>query len=167
MCDPVIIAAVGAQAAQIAQQQQQADIHNKLEKVLYGQRKEAAFDTFVALQERELQERESASQSIRQITQQARQAAGAAQLQALEAGVGGRSLSLLLQDFERSQATGVGIAQTNLSNISRQLHEQAVAAGRIQGPNKVFGPLDTPLGIVASASQIGAAGANAASGGAP
>lgn len=163
MCDPVTLTVIAASAAaaSIAQQQQQAHAANDYEKLLYGQRKEAAFETFAALREREFQEREKAAHDIRAVTAQARQAAGAAKLQALESGTGGASVSMLLEQFERAQLSNVGVVQSNLAATSRQLHNEAVAAGHLQGPAKTIGPLDTPLGIITSGLQVAGAGAGA------
>lgn len=164
MCDPVTIGvtlAVVASAAGTIQQQQAASTENKYQELVYDQRHAAALETFAALRQREFQEREKAAQDIRQVTAQARQAQGAAKLQALESGTGGGSVNTLLAQFERSQLMGVGAVQSNLSATSQQLHQEAVAAGRLQNPQKVFGPLDSPIGILSSGLTVASAGFNA------
>lgn len=146
--------AAGA-AADILFQQQQADVSNEYEQLLYGQRKEAAIETFAALREREAQERAQASQEVRQVTALARQATSAAKLQALESGTGGQSVGLLLDQFERTQLQNIQNIRSNLAATTQQIRRQERAAGRIQGPAQAFGPLDTPLGIVSSGLQVG------------
>ncbi len=156
MCEPVSIAiAVATVAATIAQQQQAANAENDYEELVYGQRKAQAFETFAALREREYQEREKASQDIRRVTSQARQAASAAKLQAIEGGTGGASVDALYAQFERGELMGIGQVQSNLAATSGQLRREARAAGMIQGPRTVFGPLDTPIGIASSVLQAG------------
>lgn len=153
ICDPVTIGvslAVLASTASIVQQQQAADTENDYQELVYGQRKSAAFETFVALQERELQERAKASQDIRRVTSQARQAGAAAKLQAIESSTGGQSVDLLYAQFERAELTNVGLVEANLAATSQQLKNEARAAGRLQGPGMSLGPLDTPAGVAAS-----------------
>jgi hypothetical protein len=164
VCDIATIAATLAITAAVAntvQQQQSANAENKYQELVYDQRHSAAIEEFAALQQRELQERSKAAQDIRQVTAQARQAQGAAKLQALESGTGGQSLNILLAQFERSQLTNVGIVQSNLADVSGQLHQQAVAAGHIEAPQKAFGPLNSPLGTLSAGLNAGAAGFNA------
>jgi hypothetical protein len=157
----MIVAAATATAG-ILQQQQQANISNDYEKALYGERKEEAIATFAALRERDLQERERAAQSIQAVVKQARQAQAAAKLQALEGGAGGQSVNTLLAQFERMELANVGVVGRNLEFMQQQIQREAVAAGRIQGPNRTFGPLDTPLGIVVSGLNVAAAVAQSA-----
>lgn len=163
MCDPVTLTviAVAGTAASILQNQQQAQAANEYEEALYGQRKEAAVETFAALRERELQERAKASQDVQQVTTLARQASSAAKLQALESGTAGVSVGLLLDQFERQQLSNISVIRSNLGATTRQIRAQERAAGRLQGPATTLGPLDTPLGIVTSGLQVAGAGLQA------
>jgi len=128
---------------------------------VYGQEHAHAFETFAALREREYQERAKAAQDIRAVSAQARAAQGAAKLQALEAGTGGPSVSLLMDQFERSRLMSVGIVQGNLEGVSQQLKNQAREATFIMRPQRSIGPLDSSLGLLASGLAVGSAGLGA------
>lgn len=163
MCDPVTITAlaVASAGATIAQQQHAANEQNRYQKFVYGERKEAALETFNQLREREFQERAKAAQDIRRVTSQARMAQAQAKVSALEGGAAGGSVNALLAQFERGELANVGIVENNLATTSRQLHQQAVAAGHIEGPQKAFGPLDSGIGIAAAGLQLASAGIGA------
>ena len=154
MCEPNTIAFTLG----VMQRQQASEAENRYEMLAYGQRKEAAFQAFAALRDRELQERQKAAQDIRQIREQAQAAQGAARLSALEAGVRGASVEHLLRSFEGGELTSVGIANTNLADTAKQLREQAKAAANIQAPRRTEGPLDSPMGLASSALGIAVAG---------
>lgn len=160
MCDPVSIAATLA-VAQGVQEQKAVDAENEYQDLLYKQKVGAALDTFAALRDRELEERARAGSEIQQITARARQAAGAARLQALESGTGGASVRLLLRDFERSELESVTTVRANLAATARQLRREAVAAGYVSRPPKQFGPFDSPAGLFNLGIQAASAGAQA------
>lgn len=147
MCSPAA-AVVGAGVALDAiQDQQQADAANDYEGLLYGQRKAQALDDIAQLNAREQQEREAAAADIQRVTRQARMSAGAAKLQALESGVRGRSVDLLLQIFEADRLEAVGAVERNLEFGAQQLAAQRRSAARVTPPRKHRGPFDSPLGI--------------------
>lgn len=161
MCNPAAAVAVAGVAADTFQGQSQADAQNRYEQLTYGQRKEEAVENIALLNRREIQEREAASLDIQRVTSQARQAAGAAKLQALEAGVRGRSVDLLLTTFEQDRLDAVNAINRNLEYTTKQLETQRRAAGRIPPPRKHKGPLDSPLGLVGSVlGGVGAAFGN-------
>jgi len=162
LCEPVSISlAIAAVAASTAQQQQASKVQNKYEKIAYGQRKEAAIEDFAQLRERTFQERAKAAQEIQRVTAQARSAAASARLNAIESGTGGHSVNTLLADFERGELANVGVVQSNLADTEHRIQAEAVARGRIPGPQKVLGPLDTPLGILSAGLGAASAGYSA------
>ena len=155
------ILAATATGLTIAQQQGAASAQNDYEQLAYKQRKAAAAEDVFQLRQREIQEQAKAAQDIRRVTSQARQAGAVAKLQALETGTGGQSVTALLDQFERGELANVGIVKSNLGAVQQQIRAQERAAGRIQGPSTAFGPLDSPLGIAASALSVGSAGYSA------
>lgn len=163
MCGPAAVAGIAASGAILNayQAQQQAHAEQRYENLLYGQRREEALDAFASLQEREYQEREAAAADIQALTRRARQASSAAHLQALEAGVGGRTVQVLLNQFEADRLAGIGATERNLEFTSRQLQAQARSAARIQPPRRHLGPFDSPLGIATTLLGAGSAGAGA------
>lgn len=164
MCDPVTIGvtlAVASSAATIAQQQGASRAQNEYEELAYKQRKAAAAEDVFQLRQREIQEQAKAAQEIRRVTSQARQAGAAAKLQALETGTGGQSVTALLDTFERGELANVGVVKSNLAAVQQQIRAQELAAGRITGPAKSFGPLDSGIGIAASTLQVGSSAFNA------
>lgn len=148
MCTPAAAVAIGSQALTAYQQQQQVDAENDYERLLYGQRQEEAINAYAQLNARELQEREAAARDVQRVTQQARQAAGAAQLQALEGGVRGRSVDFLLQTFANDRLEAVETVQRNLAFTAQQLQAQRLSASRITPPRIHQGPFDSPYGLL-------------------
>lgn len=163
MCGPAAIAGVAAAGTVLNayQAQQQAEAEQRYENLTYGQRREEALDAFASLAEREHQERESAAGDIQALTRRARQASSTAKLQALEAGVGGRTVQVLLNQFEADRLAGIGATERNLEFTSRQLQAQARSAGRIQQPRQHRGPFDSTLGIISVGVSAAGAGAGA------
>lgn len=157
MCGPAAIA-VAATAANAYQQQQQANAENEYEQLLYGQRQEEAINAYAQLNARELQEREAAAGDIQRVTRQARQAAGAAQLQALEGGVRGRSVDFLLQSFANDRLAAVETIERNLSFTEQQLQAQRLSASRITPPRIHRGPFDSPFGLLSLGLNAASAG---------
>lgn len=105
------------------------------------------------LNAREAQEREAAAADILRVSRQARQAAGAARLQALESGVRGRSVDMLLNTFEVDRLAAVGAIDRNLDFVSQQIQAQRRSAMRIQPRRRIEGPFDSPFGIFATGLQ--------------
>jgi len=163
MCGPLAIAgiAAGGQLLNAYQQQEQARQEQRYENLVYGQNKANALDSIAGLQEREHQEREAAAADIQSLTRRARQASSAARLQGLEAGVGGRTVQVLLNQFEADRLAGIGATERNLEFTSRQLQAEARAAARIPLPRQHRGPFDSPLGIATTLLGAGSAGASA------
>ena len=161
ICDPIsigVIVSLAATGASIDLQQQQSEAANEYEEAVYKQSRANAFETFAALQQRELQERASAAQDIRAVTSQARQAASAARLQAIESGASGPSIQALYSVFERRELENVENVRLNLSATQLALRERARAAGYVRGPAIQQGPLDTPLGATVAGLQVASAG---------
>lgn len=164
MCGPAAILAVGV-VANAYQQQQQANREQRYENLVYGQNKANALDSIAGLQEREHQERAAAAADIQSLTRRARQASSAAQLQSLEAGVGGRTVQVLLNQFEADRLAGIGATERNLEFTSRQLQAEARGAARIPLPRQHRGPFDSAFGIASTALSAYGAGASASGGG--
>ena len=85
-----------------------------------------------------VQERMAAAQEISEVARQSRRAQSTATVSAGEAGVGGKSVDALLDDFERQELFYAEDVRTNLgfteANIQDQLESFRVGAqGRIQG----------------------------------
>lgn len=140
------------------QAQQEAERQQEYNNLVYEQTAHAAtaaaLEEFTALRQRSYEERAKTAQEIRQITSESRAAAGQARLQAMESGTGGRSLDLLLADFERSELQNADIAQQNLQFTEQQLQRQVREAiarrnDRIAAARRpdVYGPYNSNLGI--------------------
>ena len=172
MCDPITAIAVAGTAASIAQQQGQASDQRAYDR--YMQREgtksahAAAIAEFQTLQTRENEERAAHAQAVSDITRQVRAAQASATTAIGETGQGGRTAEILIADFERHEGEALQASRGNLAATQDQLRREALAVRarereRIMSlvPPPRSGPLDSPIGIVASGLGIASAGANA------
>jgi hypothetical protein len=143
MCD-VAAALMAAQGvAQYAQQSMQANAlqaHGKdIQKLNASMAERNAFDAYVALADRQVQEHEAAARSIDEVSQSASKAQGLARVAAGEAGVRGGSLEALLGDFRRQALSSQSVTIRNRAYLDSQFareragveaqHQAALIAG--------------------------------------
>ena len=114
MCDPATMMTVAGTATQYVGQQQQASAQNAMNRQRQELGTERALQNY-RLQtsqayKRMQQEREATGQEIREVSRQSRRAQATGAVSAGEAGVTGKSVDAMLDDFERQEL----MYQTNI-----------------------------------------------------
>lgn len=172
MCDPLTMVAVAGPVANIAQQQAAASAQRKYDRFIQREGTKsahaAAIEEFKALQTRENEERAAHAQAVSEVTRQAREAQAATSVMLGESGQTGRTAEQLLNQFEQREAQAIQSSRQGLESVSGQLRREAFAVRarereRILSliPPPRLGPLDSPIGIVASGLGIAGAGLQA------
>jgi len=98
----------------------QEDFQRDVQKMGASMAQRNAFDAYVALGDRQLQEHEAAARSIDEVALAAAKAQGLTRVAAGEAGVRGGSLDALLGDFKRQELSAQGLTIRNRAYLDSQ-----------------------------------------------
>jgi len=161
MCDPATAMMVAGTAVQYQGQQSQARRQDAFNRRRQEEGTQRALENY-GLQTKQAtsrlqQESISASQEISEVGRQARRAQSVATVAAGEAGVGGKSVNALLDDFERQELFYTTDVRRNLewkeSNMADQLEAIRIGTqGQIE--NLQFMPMQRPS-FLGAALRIG------------
>lgn len=116
-----------------------------------------AFDAYVALADRQIQEHEAAAKSLEEISASARKAQALVRVSAGEAGVSGGSTEALLTDFRRQELTKQAVVTRNLGWLDTQISREREGV-RMQQYGQILSGLPQPVqypSLLGTALQTG------------
>lgn len=164
-----IIASVAAPIASHVGQQQMASQQAAYQQQMYEMNKEIAdqalLSQYTGISRRQVEEQQKAAQEMQAIAGQAAQARAATQASAVEGGVQGISVDMLMNDYFRKEYTFMERTQEQLRGTMFQLEQAKTAAGlEYQGrvmsmtPQPVQYPSLLATGISVTGGLAGSAG---------